>query len=91
MNKMIQDLRHGRIPGWDKQVYSAETDEEREKIRSERQYFASIMSEKDFERFRQLETLHAEGHARRYANTYASAFKLGVMLMCAVFTDGDDS
>ena len=86
MKNILHDLHNGRIPGWDSRAYfNSETDETREKIRSERRYFASILSAKDFERFEQLEALHGEGHARRYANTYSSAFRIGVMLMCAVF------
>jgi len=58
----------------------AETDEVREKIRSERRYFASVMSAEDFERFKSLESLHGEGHKIRYSNTFISAFNLGVTL-----------
>ena len=93
MKKILHDLYHGRIPGWDSSTsMNAETDATSEKIRSERRYFASIMSVKDFERFKSLEALHGEGHARRYRNTYENAFRLGVMLMCAVFMndDGED-
>jgi len=90
MKKILHDLYLGRIPGWDSYIQmNSETDETREKIRSERRYFASIMSAKDFERFEALEALHGEGHARRYKNTYTNAFKLGVMLMCAVFMNDD--
>jgi len=66
---------------------NSETDEMREKIRSERRYFASILSAKDFERFEKLDALHGEGHAIRYENTYINAFKLGALLMCAIFSD----
>ena len=89
MNKLLQALYHGRIPGWDSQVHTTETDENREKTLSERKYFTSKMSDKDLERYKKLEALYAECHARRYENVYTNAFKLGVMLMCAVFADGD--
>ena len=58
----------------------AETDEAREKIRGERRYFASIMSAEDFERFKDLEALHGEGHKIRYSNMFIRAFNLGVTL-----------
>jgi len=89
MKKILHDLHHGRIPGWDSISSITETDEFREKTLSERRYFASIMSAEDFERFKAWEALHREGHARRYRNIYTEAFKLGVMLMCAVFMNDD--
>ena len=64
----------------------AETDEVRAKVRSERRYFASIMSAEDFERFKRLEALHAEGHKIRYNNMSIRAFNLGVTLT-AILSD----
>ena len=62
----------------------AETDEIRKKIRSERRYFASIMSTEDFERFKNLETLHGEGHNIRYRNMFIYAFNLGVAFIAVL-------
>ena len=91
MKKILHDLYHGRIPGWDSSIsMNSFTDETRKKTLSERQYFASILSAEDFERFKSLEATHNESHTRRYRNTYTSAFKLGVMLMCAVFMNDDE-
>jgi len=90
MKKILHDLYHGRIPGWDSIDGNDQSDEIRKKILSERQHFVSSLSAKNFERFKALETLHRESHARRYQNTYTSAFKLGVMLMCAVFMNNDE-
>jgi len=88
MKKILHDLYLGRIPGWDSRISMiSETDEARQKIRSERRYFKSILSAEDYERFEALDALHGEGHARRYKSTYTNAFKLGVRLMCAVFMD----
>ena len=64
----------------------AETDEVRQKIRSERRYFSSIMSAEDFERFKALEILHGEGHKIRYTNMFIRAFNLGVTLT-TILTD----
>ena len=89
MKKILHDLYHGRIPGWDSAISTTKNDETREKMLSERQYFASIMSAEDFERFKALEALHRECHERRYRNTYTNAFRLGVMLMCAVFMNDE--
>jgi len=86
MNKVLQDLYRGRIPGWDSQVHSkSEPDEILKKIQTERKHFKNIMSAKNFEKFKELEALHAESHALRYENVYTNAFKMGVLLMCAVF------
>ena len=86
MKKLLHELYKGRIPGWDSQVHSTETDENRQKALDERKYLLSIMSPKAVESFRKLETLHYENHAQRYENVYTNAFRLGVLLMCAVFT-----
>jgi len=89
MKKLLHKLYNGRIPGWDSQVHTTEIDENREKIQAERRYLMSIIPPKAHASFKRLETLYAESHARRYENVYTNAFKLGVMLMCAVFMDGD--
>ena len=91
MNKLLQALYHGRIPGWDSQIHTTEIEELRKKILHERKCFTSDLSPKNLVRYEKLEALHAESHARRYENVYINAFRLGVMLMCAVFSNGDDN
>ena len=90
MNKLFQDLCHGRIPGWDSHVHFHQPEEILEKIQNERKYFEWILSPNDFKKFKNLEKLHSKIHAQGYEDTYANAFKLGVMLMCAVFSDGNN-
>ena len=90
MNKMLEKLYHGRIPGWDSQIHYNETDEFRQQSLKERKYLLSIMSPKAVESFKKLEALHSESHARRYENTYINAFRLGVLLMCAVFMNENE-
>jgi len=82
MKKILRELYHGKVFGQEK---TYETDEAKEKIRSERRYFASVLSEKNFARFEALEALHKEHNIRKREEIYANAFRLGVMLMCAVF------
>ena len=91
MNKLLQNLYRGRIPGWDSQVHTTETNENNQKISNARKHLISLISGEALESFKKLEAFHAENHARRYENTYTNAFKLGVMLMCAVFADNDDN
>ena len=86
MKNILHELYRGNIPGWDSQSNAhIDSDAFHEKLASERKYFASIMSKKDFERFTALEKFHKESHAVRYKKVYTHAFKLGVLLMCAVF------
>jgi len=89
MKKILHDLYHGHIPGWDSSVSNTETDETREKILSERQHLVSILPAEALEKFKALEALHSKAHARRYKSTYMKAFRLGAMLMCAVFMNDD--
>jgi len=88
MKKILQELYHGKVFGQERKTY--ETDEAKEKIRSERRYFAFVLSEKDFARFEALEALHKEHNTRKREEIYANAFRLGVMLMCAVFMSDDE-
>ena len=90
MKKIIHDLYRGRLPGWDNSRSNTESDETREKIVSARKHLISILPADALERFKTLEALHNETHARRYRNTYMKAFRLGVMLMCAVFMNDDE-
>jgi len=89
MNKILHELYLGRFPRGDRSVNTPQLDATREKILCERKYFASIMSAEDFKRFKALEALHRDCHAQRYKNAYTNAFKLGIMLMCAVFMNDD--
>jgi len=86
MKNLMNELYHGRIPGWHSKFHADdETEAVRERIKKEKQYFASILSDADYKRFKAFGLLHKECHDRRYKNIYANAFKFGVMLMCAVF------
>ena len=87
MNKILQDLYQGHIPGKQSSHANAETATLAEKIRSERRYLASIISDEDFERFKSLESLHNAWHKQHYMDTHLHAFRTGVMLMCALFAD----
>jgi len=86
MKNLLHKLYHSQALGQERATY--ETDEAREKIRSERRHFAFVLSEEDFKRFEALEALHKEHHTRRREEIYENAFRLGVTLMCAVFMYG---
>ena len=88
MRKLLHELYHGRIPGWDSQVH---TTPDSENIRQARSRLVSVLSPEELEKFKALEALHAQSHAWRYEYTYTQAFRLGVLLMCAVFMGGGDA
>ena len=92
MKNILHELFHGRVPGRDCNApANPKVDELTQKIKSERQYFASIMSDANFKRFRKLERLHCKKNYLHYMDTFTNAFKLGAMLMCALFADEDDA
>jgi len=91
MKNILHSLCHGRVPGWHKNSSGvAKTKTLTRKIENERLYFASIMSDEDFKRFKKLEHLHAERHSIKYMDTYINAFKMGAMFMFAVFVGEDE-
>ena len=79
MNSILQDIYYGLLNAFNHRA-EPETHDIRQKIRSERRYFASILSPEDFERFKNLEALHGESHTIRYTNTFIRAFNIGVMM-----------
>ena len=86
MKNLLNELYRGRIPGWHSRFHSDdETEALREKIESEKQYFAFALSDENYKRFKEYGLLHKQRHDRIYKNIYTNAFKFGVMLMCAVF------
>jgi hypothetical protein len=91
MKNILHELQRGHIPGWDSRMNTntVAAKELNEKIKREREYLRFIMSPEDFRRLEKLESLHRERHSILYKNTYSNAFKLGVMLMCAVFMGED--
>lgn len=86
MKNILHSLCHGRVPGWHKSSSAdAKSKILTQKIESERAYFASVLSAEDFKKFRKLEKLHKKYNSIKYIDTYINAFKMGAMLMCAVF------
>ena len=90
MKNILHELFHGRVFGRSgHDPANPKTDELTQKIKREQQYFASIMSDANFKRFKKLGHLHCKRHSLQYMDTFVNAFKLGAMLMCEVFM-GDD-
>jgi hypothetical protein len=87
MSDILIDLYYGRISGWER--HRLRTTEEKtvnRKIEAEKRYFIEKMSLDDCKRFQELENLYTQAHGFDEIDAYRYGFKLGVMLMSAVFT-----
>ena len=88
MSKILQDLYAGRISGWNRTVQmTPEKTAVNNKIQAEKQYFSTLLSPDDLTRLENLESLYCESHGISDMDTYIHAFKLGVTLMSAVFSE----
>jgi len=91
MKNILYKLFHGQTPKWDSNNSAAAKAEAiKKRIASERHYFSTIMSDENFTRFKKLERLHRDRHSIQYMDTYINAFRLGAMIMCAVFMGEDE-
>ena len=84
MNKILQELYHGRI--WERRTNM--TPEEMailDKIQEEKQHFSGILSAGDYKRLENIEALYRKLHSLDDMVTYIHAFRLGAMIMCVVF------
>ena len=91
MKNILHKLCRGTLPKWESNRSATEKEEAlTKKIESERKYFSTIMSDENFERFKKLEHLHRDRHSIRYMDTYINAFKMGAMIICAVFMGEDE-
>ena len=94
MKNILYDLYYGRISGWERRpsrtaAYTAIN----RKIADEKQYLAEKLLADDCQRFQALEVLYTQAHEFEQLDAYRFGFRLGVMLMCAVFMgeDGDEN
>jgi len=88
MRNILHDLFCGEIfPCERKPAKSPERDALHQKTEDEMRYFTDKMSACDRERFLELRELYNESYGFEELDTFVYAFKLGVMLMVAVFTD----
>ena len=86
MKNILHDLYYGRVSGWERRpVRTAEENAVNRKIEDEKRYFVGKMSLDDVQRFQELENLYTQAHEFDEIDAYRYGFKLGVMIMCAVF------
>ena len=88
MKKIFYDLYHGNFNAWERRpVRTAEIKAVDCKIESEKRYFVQKMSLDDCQRFEALENLYSQSSDFEQIDAFSYGFKLGTMLMCAVFMD----
>lgn len=85
---VLQDLYRGRINAWERQsIHTAENIAVNRRIEDEKRYFIQKMSLDDVQRFEALENLYFQSSDFEQEDSFTYGFKLGAMLMCAVFMD----
>lgn len=88
---IISDLYHGNINAWERRpVRTAENMAVNHKIEDEKRYFIQKMSLDDVQRFEALENLYSQSSDFEQESAFSYGFKLGTLLMCAVFTDENE-
>ena len=91
MRKILHDLYRGRYTAWERKIVrSDENIALVKKIESEKQYFVQKMSIEDSKRFDELDNLYIQSSDCEQEDAFAYGFKLGMMLLCVVFTDGEE-
>ena len=83
---VLHDLYYGRFSAWERRpTLTAEDIEVNRKIEDEKRYFVQKMSLDDCQRFEELEGLYLRSRDFEQADAFSYGFKLGTMLMCAVY------
>ena len=86
MRKILADLYHGRFKAWERRpTRTAENLAINQRIEDEKRYFVQKMSTDDCQRFESLENLYDQSSAFEQVDAFTYGFRLGTMLMCAVF------
>jgi len=88
MRNILHDLYSGKFSAWERSpVRTADNIATNRKIEDEKRYFMQKMSIDDCQRFEALEDLYTHANEFEQADAFSYGFKLGVMLMGAVFMD----
>lgn len=89
-NNILHSLYNGEFKAWERQsTCTAESKTVRRKIDNENRYFMEKMSLDDCKRFQELESLYHHSSHFEQADAFSYGFKLGTILMCAVYLDED--
>lgn len=86
MRSILHDFYNGRFTAWERRlIRTAENISINNKVEDEKRYFMHKMSLDDCQRFEALESLYSHSSDYEQEDAFAYGFKLGTMLMCAVF------
>lgn len=84
----FDDLYYCRYRPYERKVRRGPKYEEIEtKIQAERDYFSSIMSPKDYERFLEMEDLYERSGEHDDIDAFAYGLRFGAMFMNAILAD----
>jgi len=92
LSEILSQLYFGHVPGWESHAHStAEQRAVNEKIDTEMKYFSGLMSasEDDCKRLDAFDDLYKQSCSIENMHSFKFAFRLGVLLMCAVFMGED--
>ena len=86
MNDILHKLYFGQVSRWECRANrSVEENNIEKKITLEKKYFKEILSDEDYKRLNELESLQGDIRGFEDMRTFNYAFRLGAMLMCSVF------
>jgi len=91
MKNILHELYFGRVSRWERRVNR--TNEElavENKIQNEKKHFSQILSDEEYKRLNELEKLYGQFRDFDDMRTFHYAFRLGVMIMFAVFSGEDE-
>ena len=87
---MLKDIYYGRIIPWERRNRkAAEQHEIVRKIDAEENYFESILSEEDRQRFKALSNLISELATTSEAEIFSYGFSMGLLLMAEVMDEAE--
>jgi len=85
---ILHNLYNGEFKAWERRpVRTAESIAISRKIENEQRYFMQKMSLDDCKRFQELEDLYHSSSHFEQMDAFSYGFKLGTILMCAVYLD----
>ena len=85
---IFDDLFFGRLSGCKRRPnVTDEVTALNEKIQDEKRYFAEKLSQEDYSRLVELETLYTQANSADEVDAFRHAFSMGVILMLGVFSD----
>ena len=86
LKDILHKLYFGQVSRWECRANrSVEENNIENKIKSEKKYFKETLSDEDYKRLNELESFQSDIRGFEDMRTFNYAFRMGAMLMCAVF------